>query len=104
MAQSNPTLQGVFGIIEDMRPTLQLLAWADNAPELKAVTMKSPNFADPNLFHAAETFLHRMPKRGVLPALEKAVEPLSSPADRSALVRQIADTVESATRKRPLQV
>jgi hypothetical protein len=104
MGQSSPTLQGVYGVLEDMRPMLQLLAWADEAPELKKANLKSPSFGDPNLTYAAETFLHSMPACGVLGALEKAVQPLPSPADRTALVQQVAATVSNASKRRPLQM
>ena len=87
-----------------MRPMLQLLAWADEAPELKKTNLKSPSFGDPNLTYASETFLHTMPACGVLGALEKAVQPLQSPADRTALVQQVAAVVGNASKRRPLQM
>src|SRR5262245_34548336 len=88
MGQTLPTLQGVHGIVEDMRPMLSLLAWGDEAPMLKKTHLKSPEFGDPNLVSAAQTFLNLMPTKGVLPALEKAGKRLDTAADRTALVQQ----------------
>jgi hypothetical protein len=102
MSVSLPTPQGVYSVLEDMRPMLQLLAWSDDAPDLKKVTLKSPTFGDPNLVYAADMFLHKLPTRGVLRALEAAVKPLPSPADRTALVQQVAATVSNASRRRPV--
>lgn len=94
-----PTLQGVYGVIEDMRPALRLLAWADEKPPLKKIPLRSPEFGDSNLVDAAQKFLNRMPARGVLPALEKALQPRFTTADRIVIVRQCADVVDPAVRK-----
>jgi hypothetical protein len=94
-----PTLQGVYGVIEDMRPALKLLAWGQSKPPLKKVPLKSPEFGDSNLVDAAQKFLNWMPSKGVLPALEKALLPRFSAADRIVVVRQCADVVDPAIRK-----
>jgi len=99
MSISPPTLQGVFGVIEDMRPALKLLAWGDEKPPLKKVSLKSPEFGDSNLVDSAQKFLNWLPVKGVLPALEKALQPKFSPADRIVIVRQTADTVDPAIRR-----
>ncbi|HET9943323.1 MAG TPA: hypothetical protein VFR05_08280 [Terriglobia bacterium] len=99
MSIGAPTLQGVYGVIEDMRPALRLLAWGDAKPPLKKVSLKSPEFGDSNLVDSAQKFLNWLPVKGVLPALEKALSPKFSPADRIVVVRQSADTVDPAIRK-----
>jgi hypothetical protein len=100
MAQGPPSVQGVYGVIDDMRPAIRLLAWSDDAPTLKKVSLKSPEFGNPNLVSSAQKFLNWMPSRGVLPALEKAFDSKFSAADRTVLVRQTADMVEPAMRRR----
>jgi hypothetical protein len=99
MSIAAPTLQGVFGVIEDMRPALRLLAWGDAKPPLKKVPLKSPEFGDSNLVDAAQKFLNWMPTKGVLPALEKALPVRCSAADRIVIIRQSADVVDPAIRR-----
>jgi len=99
MSIGSPTLQGVYGVIEDMRPALRLLAWGDAKPPLKKVTLKSPEFGDTNLVDSAQKFLNWLPVKGVLPALEKALPPKFSTADRIVVIRQSADTVDPAIRR-----
>lgn len=99
MSIGPPTLQGVFGVIEDMRPALRLLAWGTEKLPLKKVPLKSPEFGDSNLVDAAQRFLNWLPAKGVLPALEKALQPKFSTADRIVIVRQCADVVDPAIRK-----
>jgi len=99
MSIGAPTLQGVYGIIEDMRPALRLLAWGDAKPPLKKVSLKSPEFGDSNLVDSAQKFLNWMPMKGVLPALEKALPPKFSTSDRIVVIRQSADTIDPAIRR-----
>jgi AraC-like DNA-binding protein len=99
MSIGSPTLQGAYGVIEDMRPALRLLAWGDAKPPLKKVSFKSPEFGDTNLVDSAQKFLNWLPVKGVLPALEKALPPKFSAADRIVVIRQSADTVEPAIRR-----
>jgi hypothetical protein len=96
---SPPTLQGVYGVLEDMRPALRLLAWDEETPPLKKIPLKSPEFGDSNLVDSAQKFLNWMPSRGVLPALEKAFAPKFSAADRIVIVRQCADVIDPAIRR-----
>jgi hypothetical protein len=96
VGQAPPALQAVCSVIEDMRPGIRLLAWADEKPALKNVTLKSPKFNDPNLVYAGNVFLNNMPKRGVLKSLEKAFNSSLPPADRNALVHQVAGIVDPA--------
>jgi hypothetical protein len=100
MAQGQPSVQGVYGVIEDMKPAIRLLAWSDEAPAMKKMPLKSPEFGNPNLVASAQKFLNWLPSRGVLPALEKAFDPRFTAADRTVLVRQTADIVEPAMRRR----
>jgi hypothetical protein len=99
MSIGSPTLQGVYGVIEDMRPALRLLSWGDAKPPLKKVSLKSPEFGDTNLMDSAQKFLNWIPVKGVLPALEKALPPKFSAADRIVVIRQSADTVDPAIRR-----
>ena len=99
MSQGPVTPQGVYGVIEDMRPAIRLLAWADEAPALKKTSLKSPEFGNPTLVSSSQRFLNWIPSKGVLPALEKAFEPNFSAADRTVVVRQSADIVDPAIRR-----
>jgi hypothetical protein len=93
------TLQGVYGVIEDMRPALRLLAWGDVKPPLKKIKLKSPEFGDTNLVDSAQKFLNWMPGKGVLSALEKALPQKFTTADRIVVIRQSADTVDPTIRR-----
>ena len=99
MSIGAPTLQGVYGVVEDMRPALRLLAWGSEKPALKKIALKSPEFGDSNLADAAQKFLNWMPTKGILPALEKALQPRFTATDRIVIVRQCADVVDPAIRK-----
>jgi hypothetical protein len=99
MSLSAPTLQGVYGVLEDMRPALRLLAWDEETPPLKKIPLKSPEFGDPNLVDSAQKFLNWMPSRGVLPALERAFAPKFSASERIVIVRQCADVIDPAIRR-----
>lgn len=102
VGQAPPALQAVCSVIEDMRPGIRLLAWADEKPTLKNRKLSSPKFGDPNMVYAGNIFLNNMPKRGVLSSLEKAFNSSISPADRNALVHQIAGEVDPALKQRQL--
>lgn len=99
MSLSPATLQGVYGVIEDMRPALRLLAWDDEQPPLKKVVLKTPEFGDTKLMASAQKFLNLMPSRGVIPALEKAFGPKFTADERMAIVRQSADVVDPAVKR-----
>lgn len=99
MSLSPATLQGVYGVIEDMRPALRLLAWDDEQPPLKKVILKTPEFGDTKLMASAQKFLNLMPSKGVIPALEKAFGPKFTADERMAIVRQSADVVDPAVKR-----
>jgi hypothetical protein len=50
--------------------------------------------------YAGNIFLNNMPRKGVLNALEKAFSTSITPADRNALVHQIAGVVDPALKQR----
>jgi hypothetical protein len=100
VGQAPPALQAVCSVIEDMRPGIRLLSWADESPAMKNVPLKSPKFGDPNMVYAGNIFLNSMPHRGVLKSLEKAFNTSIPPADRNALVHQIAGVVDPALKQR----
>jgi hypothetical protein len=99
MAIGAATVQGVYGLIEDMRPGLRMMAWANEKIPLKKTSLKSPDFGDPNLVNAAQKFLNWLPSKGVFAAMEKALDPKLSSADRAAIIRQCAEVVDSATKR-----
>jgi hypothetical protein len=99
MSQAAPTLQSVYGLIDDMRPVIRLLAWADIAPSLKKGRVKSPELGEPNLVYAVYEFLHSMESLGVLPALERAFKPQFTTGDRNALVFQVSQALEPKIKK-----
>jgi hypothetical protein len=100
VGQAPPALQAICSVIEDMRPGIRLLAWADESPAMKNVPLKSPKFGDPNMVYAGNIFLNSMPRRGVLKSLEKAFNTSIPPADRNALVHQIAGVVDPSLKQR----
>lgn len=99
MSLSPPTLQGVYGVIEDMRPALRLLAWDGDKPPLKKIALKTPEFGDTTLMASAQKFLNGLHSRGVLPSLEKAFSPRFTADQRMAIVRQCADVVDPAVKR-----
>ena len=99
MSLSPATLQGVYGVIEDMRPALRLLAWDEDKPPLKKISLKTPEFGDTKLMASAQKFLNWLPTRGVMPALEKALGPKFSADERMVIVRQSADVVDPAVKR-----
>ena len=99
MSQAVPTLQSVYGLVDDMRPLIRLLTWGDDSPALKKTRLKSPQLGDPNLVFAAHNFLHSVEASGVLPSLEKVFRPEFSGADRNALVFQLSQVMDPAIKK-----
>jgi hypothetical protein len=100
MSQARPTLQAVYGLVDDLRPVIRLLSWADDAPVLKKAPLKSPPLGDPNLVFAGYKVIHDVQKLGVLPSLEKAFRPDFTAADRNALFFQLSETIDPAIKKR----
>jgi hypothetical protein len=52
------------------------------------------------MVYAGNIFLNNMPRKGVLRSLEKAFSTSIAPADRNALVHQIAGVVDPALKQR----
>jgi len=96
VSQAGPTPQSIYGIVDDLRPTISLLAWGDGAPRLKKTRLKPPQLGESNLVFAANDALHNIESKGVLPALEKAFRREFSAADRNATVHQLSQVLDSS--------
>jgi hypothetical protein len=103
LSDQPPTLQGAHQIITSVMHALRLLARADEPFELKPrASVKSPQFSDPEMTFAAFITLREVQNStGILEALEKAVTPSLSVADRSILLIQLGHKLE--TESAPLQ-
>lgn len=103
LSDSPPTLQGVHGILTAAGPALRLLARGDEPLELvRGAGEKVPPFGDPELTFAAFVALREARgATGTLGALEKAMTPSLTVADRSVLLRQLGIHVEQTCSPRP---
>jgi len=91
-----PTLQGAYQVITSVGPALRLLARGDEPLELaRRASAKAPPFGDPDLTFAAFLTLRAVHNStGILEALEKAIKPSLSAADRSVLLNQLGAKLE----------
>ena len=98
LSDSPPTLQGVHSILTAAGPALRLLARGDEPLEpARGTGEKVPPFGDPELTFAAFVALREARgSAGTLGALEKAIKPSLTVADRSVLLRQLGIHVEHA--------
>lgn len=98
LSDSPPTVQGVHSIFTAAGPALRLLARGDEPLGLaKRAGEKVPSFGDPELTFAAFAALREArSSTGTLGALEKAIKPSLTVADRSVLLRQLGIHVEHA--------
>lgn len=87
LSSDEPTLQAVHKIVTGVGPTLRLLAQGDQPVDLPEGDHKVAALGSPELTFAAYLALReaRGPG-GMLAALEKAIEPALSVADRSVLL------------------
>ncbi len=96
-----PTLQTVYSAMSDALPVLRLLARGDESLELAEGSEKGPPLPTPELTFAAYLALReaRGPA-GLLGALEQAITPELSAADRLVLLRHLARKVAHAKHAR----
>jgi len=94
-----PTVKGVDSILEAVGPALRLLARGDEPLELaRGAGEKVPPFGNPELTFAAFVALREASgSTGTLGALEKAITPSLTVADRSVLLRELGIHVEQAS-------
>jgi len=101
IASQPPSLKGTFGILQDITPTISLLARGDEPFDmLGEVRLKEPQFGNLDLNNAASVALGELSAGtlGPLEALEKAVTPSLSTPDRAILMRQLGVLIERASR------
>lgn len=108
LSDQSPTLQGAHQMITSAGPALRLLARGDEPVELgRRASAKTPPFGDPDLTFAAFLALREVhSSTGILEALEKAIKPSLSAADRSVLLNQLGskleqDEITAHRKKRP---
>jgi hypothetical protein len=99
LSDQPPTLQGAYQMITSVGPALRLLARGDEPVELgRRASAKAPPFGDPDLTFAAFLALRAVHNStGVLQALEQAMQPSFSAADRSVLLIQLGSKLEHGT-------
>ena len=101
LASGPPTLQGTYDLLAKLSPTLRLLA-SDQEPLVlpKLQHMKLDAFEAPQLKLAAFA-AHRAAERGTptLEALEQAMEPTLSTADRALLLLDLGNRSDVVARK-----
>lgn len=99
LSDQPPTLQGAYQMITSVGPALRLLAGGDEPVELvRRASAKAPPFGDPDLTFAAFLALREVHNStGILEALEKAIKPSLSAADRSVLLIQLGSKLEHET-------
>jgi hypothetical protein len=96
-----PTLQTVHGAMSDTLPVLRLLARGDETLELAEGSEKGPPLPTPELTFAAYLALREARgAAGLLAALEQAITPELSAADRLVLLRHLARRVAHAKHPR----
>jgi len=95
-----PGLQGIANTAATFRPIQALLADGDEPVDFGRVTKKAFSFSDPELTFAAFIATQNSVEKGVLGALDEAISPAMSVADRSVLLMRLGNQVEAAKSKR----
>jgi len=99
-APQKPSFQGFANSMATFRPVQVLLAPADDLFDFGRVTQKSLSFRDAQLTFAAFIAVQNAAEKGVLGALEQAIQPALSIADRSVLMMRLGDMMQAAKSKR----
>ena len=99
-ALQKPSFQGFANSMATFRPVQVLLATDDELFDFGKVTQKSFSFRDAELTFAAFIAVHNAAEKGVLGALEEAIHPALSIADRSVLMMRLGELMQTAKSKR----
>lgn len=99
-APLQPSFQGLANNIEIFKPIQVLLALADEAFDFGKVTQKMLSFCDGELTFAAFIAVQNAAEKGVLGALELAIPPKMSVADRSILLMRLGEVLQIRRSKR----
>lgn len=99
-APLQPSFQGLANNIEIFKPVQVLLALDDEAFDFGKMTQKTLSFCDAELTFAAFIAVHNAAERGVLGALELAIPPKMSVADRSILLMRLGEVLQMRKSKR----
>jgi hypothetical protein len=94
-----PTLQGVANTLTALKPIQILLAHGDERFDFGKVTKKTFSFRDAELTFAAFIAARHAPDAGVFAALEQAIPPGMSIADRSVLLRRLGEIMQTVRLK-----
>lgn len=95
-----PSLQGIANTAATFRPIQALLADGDERLDFGRVTKKTFSFSDAELTFAAFITTQNSAEKGVLGALDEAISPEMSVADRSVLLMRLGQQMEATKSKR----
>jgi hypothetical protein len=95
-----PSFQGLANNIVSFKPVQVLLAFADEAFDFGKVTQKMLSFHDAELTFAAFIGVHNAAEKGMLGALDQAIPPKMSVADRSILFMRLGEVLQKTRSKR----
>lgn len=99
-APQAPTLQGLANTVATFQAIQFLLASGDDAFDFGRVTQKTFSFRNSELTFAAFIAVQRSAQVGVLAALEEAIPPDMSVADRSVLLVRLGELMQVTKRKK----
>src|SRR5262245_12109418 len=99
-APQKPSFQGFANSIATFKPVQVLLACGDELFDFGKVTQKSFSFHDAELTFAAFIAVHNAGEKDVLAALEEAIQPALSIADRSVLMMRLGELMQTAKLRR----
>ena len=99
-APLQPSFQGLANNVANFKPVQVLLAFADEVFDFGKVTQKTLSFSDAELTFAAFIAIHGAAEKGVLGALEQAIPPKMSVADRSILLTRLGEVLQLRKSKR----
>jgi hypothetical protein len=99
-APQQPSFQGLANNVVTFKPVQVLLAGADEAFDFGKVTQKALSFRDAALTFAGFVAVRNAAEKGVLGALEEAIPPRMSVADRSILLIRLGELLQKTKSKR----
>jgi len=99
-APQQPSFQGLANHVVNFKPVQVLLAFADEAFDFGKVTQKTLSFSDPELTFAGFIAVRNAAEKGMLGALEEAIPPQMSVADRFILLMRLGELLQRTKAKR----
>ena len=99
-ARITPNLQGIANTVGTLRPIQALLARGDECLDFGRVTKKTFSFSAADLTFAAFITTQNSVEKGILNALDEAISPGITVADRSVLLMRLGTQLEATQSKR----